>query len=144
MMPYMNMNPSYFNPVNPAYPFINQSPQNILPTGSNMSGVFSPNNMSGKIVDDFNSITASDIPMDGNPATFIKRDGSEIQLRTWTSNGTISTTSYKPVTIETPVKTETDVFADFREEVYHRFDKLEKALNVSRKTTKKECDIDEQ
>ena len=53
--------------------------------------------LTGRIVEDFNVITANDVPMDGNGAVFIKRDGSEIQVRNWTANGTIATTSYIPV-----------------------------------------------
>lgn len=59
-----------------------------------------PNNqlqsLNGRIVDDFNLITANDVPMDGIGAIFIKRDGSEIQVRNWAANGTISMKSYKP------------------------------------------------
>lgn len=53
--------------------------------------------LNGKIVDDFSMIIANDVPMDGNGAIFIKKDGSEIQMRNWTANGTIQTTSYKPI-----------------------------------------------
>lgn len=53
--------------------------------------------LNGKIVDDFGMISANDVPMDGNGAIFIKKDGTEIQLRNWTANGTIQTTSYKPI-----------------------------------------------
>ena len=42
-------------------------------------------------------ITANDVPMNGSGAVFIKKDGSEIQVRSWTANGTIATTSYVPV-----------------------------------------------
>lgn len=52
----------------------------------------------GKIVDDFNMIVASDIPMDGSPAFFIKRDMSEVQLRKWGNDGRIYTSTYKPYT----------------------------------------------
>ena len=51
----------------------------------------------GRIVDDFGAITANDVPMNGGGAVFIKKDGSEIQIRSWTANGTIATTSYSPV-----------------------------------------------
>ena len=53
--------------------------------------------LNGRIIDDFNILSANDVPMDGNGAIFIKKDGSEIQLRNWTANGTIQTTSYKPI-----------------------------------------------
>lgn len=49
-----------------------------------------------KTVDDFGYITANDVPMDGNGAIFIKKDGSEIQRRVWTAQGNIIVTSYLP------------------------------------------------
>ena len=51
----------------------------------------------GRIVDDFGAITANDVPMNGMGAVFIKKDGSEVQIRNWTANGTIAMTSYTPV-----------------------------------------------
>ena len=51
----------------------------------------------GRIVDDFGAITANDVPMNGIGAVFIKKDGSEIQIRNWNANGTIATTSYIPI-----------------------------------------------
>lgn len=49
-----------------------------------------------RYVDDFNSITANDVSMSGM-TTFVKRDLTEIQTRTWLPNGTIGVTSYKPI-----------------------------------------------
>ena len=49
--------------------------------------------LNGAIVDDFGVISANDVPMDGNGAIFIKKDGSEIQLRNWTANGKIGRAS---------------------------------------------------
>lgn len=46
-----------------------------------------------RVVDNFDTITANDVPMQGG-GLFVKNDGSEIQLRQWTSQGTIQTTSY--------------------------------------------------
>lgn len=57
---------------------------------------YQQNNVVGRVCDDFNYISASDIPMDGNPAVFVKRDLSEIQLRRWTNDGRIVTNSYLP------------------------------------------------
>jgi len=51
----------------------------------------------GKMVDDFSTITASDIPMDGNPAVFIKRDLSCVQIRKWGNDGRIYTSAYNPI-----------------------------------------------
>ena len=53
--------------------------------------------LNGRIVDDFGIITANDGPMDAMGALFIKSDGTEIQRRVWTSNGTIATSRFKPV-----------------------------------------------
>lgn len=53
--------------------------------------------LAGRIVDDFNLITASDIPMDGNPAVFVKRDMSCVQIRKWGNDGRIYTSAYNPI-----------------------------------------------
>lgn len=50
-----------------------------------------------RLVDDFNAIVANDVPMDGNGAIFVDRNGAEMQWRNWTPNGTIQTIVYKPV-----------------------------------------------
>ena len=98
--------------------------------------------LSGRIVDDFNVITANDVPMDGNGAIFIKRDGSEIQVRNWTANGTISTNAYKPVlnTIGKEVSTSeikidsgasesvTAILQEYLDKFNKRFDELEKKI----------------
>lgn len=49
------------------------------------------------VVDDFNAISANDVPMDGKGAVFMLRDGSQIQWRNWSANGTIQTIPYSPV-----------------------------------------------
>lgn len=48
------------------------------------------------VVDDFNAISANDVPMDGKGAVFMLRGGSQIQWRNWTANGTIQTIPYSP------------------------------------------------
>lgn len=95
--------------------------------------------LNGKIVDDFEMITANDVPMDGNGAIFIKKDGSEIQLRNWAANGTIQTTSYKPILA--PQNSNADILSSESEklkielsdeatEVFmKRFDDIEKRLD---------------
>lgn len=98
--------------------------------------------LTGRIVEDFNVITANDVPMDGNGAIFIKRDGSEIQVRNWTAQGTIATNVFKPVQMEQPkeipteaIKTEirlsdevVAVFQQYFERINKRFDKLEQSI----------------
>jgi hypothetical protein len=53
--------------------------------------------LAGRIVDNFESITANDIPMDNAGAIFIKSDGMEIQKKYWGNDGLIKTTSYKRI-----------------------------------------------
>lgn len=111
--------------------------------------------LNGRIVDDFNILSANDVPMDGNGAIFIKKDGSEIQLRNWTANGTIQTTSYKPVLdpnsekgTNMPQAGLNGLYEDVRAlrgEISERFDRLEKSMtNSTTKSnnarTKKEAD----
>lgn len=111
--------------------------------------------LNGRIVDDFNILSANDVPMDGNGAIFVKKDGSEIQLRNWTANGTIQTTSYKPI-LEPNSKNSTNIqqmdlnglYEDvkaLRGEISERFDRLEKSMTnstikSSSSRTKKEAD----
>lgn len=54
-----------------------------------------PQGVVAKLVDGFDNITANDVPMNGG-AIFAKHDGSELQVRQWNANGTITTTRYLP------------------------------------------------
>lgn len=59
--------------------------------------------LNGKVVDDFGIITGNDVPMDNMGAIFVKSDGTEIQRRFWNAtNGSIVTTSFKPIQSENP------------------------------------------
>lgn len=98
--------------------------------------------LSGRFVDAFESITANDVPMDGNGAIFVKRDGSEIQVRNWTAQGTIATSVFKPVQMANPkeisgtgstseIRLSDDVVAMLQEQfekINKRFDELEKSI----------------
>lgn len=66
------------------------------PMYSNYQPVYQPSGLSGKIVDDFGMITVNDVPMDGSPSVFVKRDNSEIQIRRWGNDGRIYNVSYLP------------------------------------------------
>lgn len=108
----------------------------------------------GRLVEDFNVITANDVPMDGNGAIFVKNDGSEIQLRNWTAQGTIATSRFKPVLEERTENVASDntkrsdehftalqtTFMQRFDSLEQRFEKLEKSLS---KKTKKEGSDDE-
>lgn len=69
-----------------------QAMQQPMPQNNNQMGGISTN-----IVEDFANISIDSIPMDNNGAFFVKRDGSEIQLKRWNGNGQIVTTSYLPI-----------------------------------------------
>lgn len=94
----------------------------------------------GRIVNDFSEITANDVPMNGNAAFFPKADGSELQVRSWTSSGTIQTVVYKPVFEQNGASSTNTPQMDFnalnedvralREEISSRFDKLEQSMSA--------------
>lgn len=95
-------------------------------------------NINGGIVEDFNLITANDVPMDGNGAVFVKKDGSEIQVRNWTAQGTISTSVFKPVvqeearnllpSEEKSLEKLSEAFEGKFQELSEKIDRIEKAL----------------
>lgn len=109
MPPYANQN--FYNPNPYMNNFNQQSMQNQYMDRLNQLQQYQQNlqpqmananqpqqiGLNCRVVDDFNTIVANDVPMDGNGAIFMKRDGSEIQWRNWESNGTIITTPYKPI-----------------------------------------------
>jgi len=116
-----------------------------------------PVGLNGRIVDDFSTLNANDVPMDGNGAVFIKRDASEIQWRNWAANGTIVTTSYKPILEQNNQEGANIPQMDFnglyddvkalRGEIAERFDRLEKSMtNPTTKSSgsrsKKEADAE--
>lgn len=88
-----------------------------------------------RIVDNFDSITAQDVPMSGQ-AVFIKSDGSEIQIRSWNNTGLIDKTTYKAIlATETPntdklpqneLESKFDPLNELTEGIMKRFDNLDK------------------
>lgn len=89
-----------------------------------------PIGISGKYVNDFNEINASDIPMN-SPAIFAKNDRTEIQLREWNSNGQIITRSYKEVNVEAPEPEKAAVFnpETVLNPIIARLDELEEKID---------------
>lgn len=95
----------------------------------------------GKIVNDFSELTANDVPMNGSAAFFPKADGSEIQARAWTANGTIQTVVYRPVQAENQSEVTNIQQMDFnalnedvralREDIKGVREMIEKSMNVS-------------
>lgn len=105
-----------------------------------------PQSIVGKIVNDFSELTANDVPMNGSAAFFPKADGSELQVRSWTANGTIQTVVYKPVQPENSAEATNIPQMDFnalnedvralREDIKGVREMIEKSMNVPvQKTT---------
>lgn len=126
MQPYVNPN-LFLSPMYGNY-MQNQMPQvQAQPIG-----------ISGKYVNNFDEITASDIPMN-SPAIFAKNDRSEIQLREWNPNGQITTTLYKAV-VEKPQEVITPpqpAFnpSEFLDPIFERLSELEDKIDKLPKST---------
>lgn len=127
MQPYIN--PNYFsNPIYGNY-FQNTMPQVQVP----------PMGISGKFVNDFNEINASDISMN-SPSVFAKNDRSEVQIREWNSNGQIITTSYKAMAEQPKEATpsaaiEMATILDKLDELNEKIEKLSKTSPRVKKET---------
>lgn len=116
-----------------------QQPQMVMPN--------QPTGIIGKVVADFSEITANDVPMNGSAAFFPKADGSELQVRSWTANGTIQTVVYRPVQAEDgqginmpqiDFNALNDDVRALREDVLARLDSIEKFMAApAPKTTAK-------
>lgn len=102
-----------------------QYPQysNVIPVQNQSQGVF------GKVVDSFDSITANDVPMSGEPTTFVKRDLSEVQVRMWSPSGQIMTTSFKPV-LTAKSEDMANVSNDEIKSLYNTLDNIQTCLNT--------------
>lgn len=94
--------------------------------------------ISGRYVNDFGEISASDIPMNG-PAIFAKNDRSEIQLREWNPNGQIVTTSYKAIVEEAPAPVKESVFKPetVLDPIFSKLTELEEKIDKLKPTTAK-------
>lgn len=102
--------------------------------------------MSGKYVNEFNEVTANDVPMDGKSAVFVKNDRSEIQVREWNPNGQITMTSYLPqiskkddevdkLSNETQ-KSKFDPKSEVLEPLFERLEQLENKIDRIGKTSR--------
>lgn len=110
-----------------------------------------PPGINGRVVNDFSEITASDVPMNGSAAFFPKSDGTEIQVRAWSPNGTIQTVIYRPVFEQNGSDGTNTPQMDFnalnedvralREEISARFDKLEQSIIKPYSTRGKKTEV---
>ena len=83
----------------------------------------------GRMINDESEITPNEVPMDGRISVFPKSDGSEVIIKSWAQNGTISTMRYVPVIEGDTPNQENNPFSD----IIDRLDRIEKRLNT-RKT----------
>lgn len=99
-------------------PYVQQVPQ-MQPSISGLSG---------KVVDSYDVVKATDIPMDNNTYYFPKADKTEVYSKRWLSNGTTETLVYK--LSDTPqAQSSASVVPDWSEKINsmdERINKLEK------------------
>lgn len=118
-------------------PFQNQMFQNYM-QGPQMA--YQPAGISGKYVNDFNEITANDVPMNGSPSVFLKSDRSEIQIREWNPNGQIVPRLYRAVEIVEQAQPEVDYSSQIIERLSSLEDKIDKLSKAPTKARKEpEC-----
>lgn len=85
----------------------------------------------GKCVNTFEEILPSDVPMDGNPAVFLKNDGSTVWVKVWSSNGQIVPYEYKLVPQNgsgSQTQTSSSVDEEFKAAIFKRFDEMEQSI----------------
>lgn len=110
--------------------------------------------ISGRVVQSVESINANEVPMDGSRAFFPKQDLSEIYVKGWNADGTINTTTYKPIkgdlnnqTGKTTLNSEksviglsddvTDLFQENFEKLFEKIEKLEERIDKNISSQKK-------
>ena len=135
-MPY----PSYYNQQLAGYLNQPMQPQMQMPQFQPQQNSF----LGGKMVDSFDVVKVTDIPIDGNNYYFPKADGSEIYVKRWLGNGTTDIATYKKVEAmveEEPkidfVQMENNIL-DKLNSIDERITKIEKGLGSSKPTARKE------
>lgn len=99
--------------------------------------------LNGRTVNDISEVNANEVPMDGSKAVFPKADGTEIYVKQWNANGTISTVTYKLSTTDESVKS-VNQMEQFNIIMNQRFDAIEQMIDEikvgspARKSVKKE------
>lgn len=152
--PYQNFNQSIQNPYMAQMGQLQQYQQSLQPQVQQTQPQSQQVGLNCRVIDDFNSIVANDVPMDGNGAVFMKRDASEVQWRNWAANGTIQTTVYKPVQPENQSEVTNTPQMDFnalnedvralREDILARLDAIEKSVSTPKTTSRAKKGADEE
>jgi hypothetical protein len=135
----MNQFMPYRYPLYGAYN--NIYPQQITPIQSQQPVT---HGLYGMIVQGIENITADSVPMDGSAAFFPKIDLSEIYVKSWNSDGTIRTITFKPAS-DTAGKDKTQEAAETKSndfsarmesqfgELIEKINKLESSINALKK-----------
>lgn len=149
--PYQNYNQPMQNPYIDRMNQLQQYQQNLQMQQPQFQPQVQAPGIIGRIVNDFSEITANDVPMNGNAAFFPKADGTELQVRSWASNGTIQTVVYRPVFEQNGADSTNMPQMDFnalnedvralREEISARFDRLEQSISKPSSTRGKKAEV---
>lgn len=112
--------------------------------------------LNGRVVESFESIMASDVPMDGNFAIFPKKDMSEVCVKYWTGEGKIATIVFKPLSevrteasVENENKAKLNELSNVLSGIYEKIDILSNKVDEALKTksysrnNKREVSVDE-
>ena len=146
---YLSQPTQAIQPIYPSYnmqpnqiqnPYIDRYAQNQAMQQMNQVPNQQAQGLNGRVVDNFEMINANDVPMDNMGAWFIKSDGTEIQRRVWTSNGTIATSRFKPVLEEQSInlpqgeeKFKIEISDEVSEAFMKRFDEITERLEKMEK-----------
>ena len=162
MQPYQTFSNNNYPQFQPMYqpiqnPYMDRM-QNLQSYQQPLQPQIQMQGLNGRIVDDFGNITANDVPMDNMGGIFLKKDGSEIQHKIWSPDGTIKTTSYLPfkdekesntsISSTNKEKTQIDAFLNAVEGISEKVDTLHERLDEFMKVkpssrTRKEVSADE-
>lgn len=115
MPPNNGYNPQYGMPQYPAYqqpmwtpnspndwPIPNAPQQPTMTT--NTVNQPRPSSLQGRVIGSASEVRPNEVPSNGDPSFFPTQDFSEIYVKTLTTDGTISTTVYRPVPKEAEVE----------------------------------------
>ena len=122
--PYMQPQNPYMDRMNFLQNYQQNLQQPLVPTsmsGANQQAM--PQQIvgiNGRIVQAVENINANEVPMDGSVAFFPKQDLTEIYAKSWNTDGTIRTLTFKPV-----LNDKTDILSGDTEKL--EFDLSEKA-----------------
>lgn len=131
-MPYQNnmyqqvpqYAPQYYNPYLQQQRFQHPEPVQQVPMQQPVRG------LNGMVVQSADRVTADCVPMDGSAAFFPKQDLSEIYVKSWNSDGTIRTLTYRPVDSMTDgQKIDSGLSGSAVEVLEKRFDELVSKIN---------------